>query len=172
MGDARAVDLSVRRILMGHALIASYGGIPLIYMGDEVGLTNDLSFLSDPERAGDGRWMQRPFMRWETPTGPAARIRDGIRRVLARRAATPQLSGAVPTHVLRPDDRSVLAFSRPGADTLVAAFNMAGEPREVGLASLGLAHGAYWCALSERSAEVAEGRLRLTPYDAVWLTPQ
>ena len=48
---------------MGHALVASFGGIPLIYMGDEIGLVNDLSFLADPERAADGRWMQRPAMR-------------------------------------------------------------------------------------------------------------
>ncbi len=40
-GDAAGVEAAVQRILMGHALIASYGGIPLIYMGDELALTND-----------------------------------------------------------------------------------------------------------------------------------
>ena len=168
-GDARDVDLSVARILMGHALIASFGGVPLIYMGDEIGLVNDMGFLGDPERAGDGRWMQRPAMDWSEPVGPAARIRDGVRRILARRAALPALSGAVPTRILRSDDRCVLAFARPGAETLVAAFNVAAEPREVGLASLGLADGPCRCALSERPAEVAGGRLRLAPYEAVWL---
>lgn len=170
-GDARLIDLAIRRVLMGHALIASYGGIPLLYMGDEIGLTNDLSFLADPDRAGDGRWMQRPAMRWEAPTGPAERLRDGMRRVLARRAATPALSGAVPTEILRPDEPAVLAFARPGAERLVAAFNMAAEPRAVGLASLGLPPGAYRCALAERPADVEGGRLRLLPYDAVWLLP-
>ena len=29
---------------MGHALIASFGGVPLIYMGDEIGLLNDHSY--------------------------------------------------------------------------------------------------------------------------------
>ena len=40
-GDAAAADLAVQRMLMGHALIASFGGIPLIYMGDELALLND-----------------------------------------------------------------------------------------------------------------------------------
>ena len=171
-GGARDVDLSVARILMGHALIASHGGVPLIYMGDEVGLTNDPSFLNDPERAGDGRWVQRPAMDWSEPSGARARIRDGVRRILARRAALPALSGAVPTRMLRPDDRCVLAFARPGAETLVAAFNVAAEPREVGLASLGLVGEPHRCALSKRPAEVVGGRLRLAPYEAVWLIPR
>ena len=169
-GDARDVDLSVRRILLGHALIASWGGVPLIYMGDEIGLSNDLSFLADPARAADGRWMQRPAMRWDAPTGPALRIREGLRRILARRAATAQLSGTVPTRVLRAHDRCVLAFERPGAERLVAAFNMAPEPREVPLTALGL-DGALRCALAERPADVEGGRLRLLPYDALWLVP-
>ena len=84
---------------------------------------------------------------------------------------TPQLSGAVPTRMLAPDDRSVLAFARPGADTLTAAFNFAGEPREVGLASLGLPDGPYRCALWERPAEASDGRLTLEPYAAAWLIP-
>ncbi|MGL4311338.1 MAG: alpha-amylase family protein, partial [Paracoccaceae bacterium] len=42
-GDAGAIDMAVHRILMGHALIAGFGGIPLIYMGDELGFLNDHS---------------------------------------------------------------------------------------------------------------------------------
>src|SRR3712207_4920894 len=44
-GDPVPLEMSVRRILLGHALIFGYGGIPLIYMGDEIGLLNDYSFL-------------------------------------------------------------------------------------------------------------------------------
>ena len=43
-GDAAAIDAAIHRILMGHALIASFGGIPLIYMGDELGLLNDHAY--------------------------------------------------------------------------------------------------------------------------------
>ena len=43
-GDRQAIDRAIDRILMGHALIACYGGIPLIYMGDEIALLNDYGY--------------------------------------------------------------------------------------------------------------------------------
>ena len=36
---------------MGHALIASFGGIPLIYMGDELGMLNDYGYTDYPPHA-------------------------------------------------------------------------------------------------------------------------
>ena len=54
-GDADEIQLAAGRIPMGHALIASYGGLPLLYMADEVGFRNDWSYLDDPVLAGDGR---------------------------------------------------------------------------------------------------------------------
>ncbi len=38
----------------------STGGIPLLYLGDEVGQLNDYGYLADPDRAGDSRWVHRP----------------------------------------------------------------------------------------------------------------
>ena len=47
--DDHEIDLAVRRILLLHSVIMTYSGIPLIYMGDELGLFNDSSYLSDPD---------------------------------------------------------------------------------------------------------------------------
>jgi amylosucrase len=63
-GNEREVELAVRRILLLHNLILAYGGIPLLYMGDELGLLNDPSYLDDPNLAPDNRWMHRPPMAW------------------------------------------------------------------------------------------------------------
>ncbi|MBE2294500.1 MAG: alpha-amylase [Phycisphaerales bacterium] len=57
-------DLAVRRILLLHAMILAFNGIPMIYMGDELGLLNDPSYLDDPNLADDNRWAHRPFMDW------------------------------------------------------------------------------------------------------------
>src|SRR4051812_14665697 len=43
-------ELAVRRILLLHAIAFAHGGLPLIYMGDELGLGNDRSYLDDPAR--------------------------------------------------------------------------------------------------------------------------
>ena len=39
--DEVAVELAVRRVLLLHAIAFAHGGLPLIYMGDELGLLND-----------------------------------------------------------------------------------------------------------------------------------
>jgi amylosucrase len=62
--DDREIDLAVRRILLLHSVIMVYGGIPLIYMGDELGLFSDRTYLTDPIKAPDNRWMQRMAMDW------------------------------------------------------------------------------------------------------------
>lgn len=62
--DPVALEMAVRRILLLHNLIFAFGGIPLLYMGDELGLLNDHDYLDDPDLAGDNRWMHRPPMDW------------------------------------------------------------------------------------------------------------
>jgi glycosidase len=54
------VELSIRRILLIHGVILTIGGIPLIYLGDEVGSLNDYAYRQDPAKVGDSRWVHRP----------------------------------------------------------------------------------------------------------------
>ncbi|MGB3760517.1 MAG: alpha-amylase family protein, partial [Rivularia sp. (in: cyanobacteria)] len=65
IGSEREIDLAVRRILLIHSIIFGFGGIPVIHMGDEIGLLNDYSYINDPIKATDNRWMHRPSMDWE-----------------------------------------------------------------------------------------------------------
>jgi amylosucrase len=44
--------------------ILNIGGIPLIYLGDEVGTLNDFSFTNDLDKAGDSRWVHWPAADW------------------------------------------------------------------------------------------------------------
>ena len=50
----------MRRILLIHTIILTIGGIPLLYLGDEIGTLNDYSFRADPAKAHDSRWVHRP----------------------------------------------------------------------------------------------------------------
>ncbi len=63
--DEEAIQESVRLILMLHGMIMSFGGIPLLYYGDEVGTLNDYSYLKDDNRKHDNRWMHRPRINWD-----------------------------------------------------------------------------------------------------------
>jgi len=41
------------------------GGIPLIYLGDEIGMLNEYSYRDDPAHQQDSRWVHRPKANWE-----------------------------------------------------------------------------------------------------------
>jgi amylosucrase len=172
-GDDAAADLAVRRILLGHALIASYGGIPLLYMGDEIGLTNDYSYEDQPELREDGRWMQRPPMNWTPPEpgSPQAAILDGTRAIMARRKATPQLAGDVPTRVVDLGDRSLFVFRRLGDDkTVTVVCNFTDMTQSVSPWTLALDPAQRWRDLLTDAAPTLENdRIVLEPYACLWL---
>ena len=64
-GDEHQIEMAIRRILLIHGIIYTVGGIPLIYLGDEIGLTNDYEYHNDSGKDGDDRWMHRPQFDWE-----------------------------------------------------------------------------------------------------------
>ena len=51
---------ALERILAAYSIAMSTGGIPLIYLGDEVGMLNDYSYINDPAKFDDSRWVNRP----------------------------------------------------------------------------------------------------------------
>ncbi len=175
--DKSAIDLAIKRILLGHALIASFGGIPLLYMGDEIGLLNDDSYLKDPEKAHDNRWMHRPAMNWTAAKKaakadhPAGWILAGVRHIMARRKKLPELAASVPTRILRLDNSSVFAFVRPGdSRTIGCVFNF--TPHRQAVPLNGLTHqgvAGREDMLSEKPADIKAGFLELDPFEAVWL---
>ena len=63
--DANEIELSIRKILLMQAQSCFIGGIPMLFYGDEVGYTNNYSYLDDPTKSYDNRWMHRPVINWE-----------------------------------------------------------------------------------------------------------
>jgi len=59
------MELAVKRILLLHAVVISYTGIPLLYSGDEIGQMNDWNYKNVQEYAADSRWLHRGSMDWE-----------------------------------------------------------------------------------------------------------
>jgi amylosucrase len=176
--DAAAIDLAIDRILLGHALIAAWGGIPLIYMGDELALLNDHGYLDVPEHAHDSRWIHRPKMDWtladtrhQTDT-PAARVFRGTRHILARRRATVALHAAYPIRVVSSGNAAVFGFQRLApTGTLLCLFNFTEAlqfipdhwARALGVTAL---HNA----LFEAPVTPHNGQIALPPYACIWLT--
>ena len=52
-----AVANAINKIILMQAQSMLLGGIPMLFYGDEVGYTNDYSYLVDPGKSYDNRWM-------------------------------------------------------------------------------------------------------------------
>jgi glycosidase len=111
------VELAIRRILLIHGVILTIGGIPLLYLGDEIGSLNDYSYRTDPAKAGDQRWVHRPFADWnkfELRTNPKAiegRIYQGLRHLIELRKEN-AIFGEGVLEAIETGNDHVLAFAR------------------------------------------------------------
>ncbi|WP_027883290.1 alpha-amylase family protein [Meiothermus rufus] len=130
-GNPRLIHLALERILLAHAVFIGYGeGIPLIYMGDELGLLNDYDYVQDPAHKDDNRWLHRPKMDWAKAEKRHQegtiehRLFHGIKRLLEARARTPQLHAAFPTEALWQPNPHLLVLKRAHPmGTLVQVYN-------------------------------------------------
>jgi len=177
-GDDTLVDLAIRRILLGHALIFGYDGIPLLYMGDELGLRNDHSYLDDPALAADNRWLHRPAMDWELarrrtePGTVTQRIFSALVALAEARRRTPQLHAATPVEVVDFQQPQLFAFMRRHPlGTLLAVHNVTEQPQQASPMALYLVgHDQPVDQITGQPARVDQGQVVLDPYQAVWLT--
>ena len=164
---------AVRRILLVHAIVLGFGGIPVIWMGDELGLLNDEHWAQEPRHADDNRWVHRPRMPWPVEGDPLG-IRAGIEHLVRVRSGLPHLHASVPAQVLDPRDPGVfLVARRHPLGTMLGAYNVMPEPRHVPgdlLAGLGLDVNTVADRLSGSAPRVRDGSVQLAPYDALWLT--
>ncbi len=94
-GDRHA---AARMVLM-YGVAMSTGGIPLIYLGDEVGTPNHLGYVDEPGKGEDSRWVHRPTRdagRYDQrfdPTTDAGRIYGGLHQLIRLRKHLPVLAG-------------------------------------------------------------------------------
>ena len=63
--DTLGIDIAINRILLMQAHSFFLGGVPMLFYGDELGYCNDYSYLTDPAKSYDNRWMHRPIIDWE-----------------------------------------------------------------------------------------------------------
>jgi amylosucrase len=63
--DSELIERAVRRITLLMGIQVSIGGLPLLYAGDEYGMVNDYTYLTDPRKVKDSRWVHRCKKRWE-----------------------------------------------------------------------------------------------------------
>ena len=178
-GDELALELALRRILLLYAVAFAHGGLPLVYMGDELGLLNDHAWEDDPARREDNRWMHRPAMDWAAaerrghPDSIEGRLWDGLRRLVAARRATraAHAQGAAEPLWTGNDHVFGLLRSRAGQRLLLLA-NFTPERQPVAVAVV----GERGLELTQDAAQpdgrplvLEQDTLVLEPYQYLWL---
>ena len=170
--DASAQALE--RILLAHSVVFSTGGIPLLYLGDEVGQLNDYQYAMEEGHEADSRWVHRPhypaeqYGKRHDPTTPEGKIFGALRRMISVRSATPEMAGTrlvdFNTH-----NHSVLGYQRPGAGSAILVLaNFSDEPQDIPATTLSGFTPDAEDILSGSPLSLGGG-LTLSPRSYVWL---
>ncbi len=175
---AAEVDLAVAALRLAHALVIGWGGIPVIWSGDELGQPNDPQWASEPGHADDNRWAHRPRLDEEAAAHrhdratTAGRVFEDVVSLVRTRASLPHLHGSVETRIGPVDDPGVLVTVREHpVGRFVGVYNVTPEPRpwyDHRLHELGVAD-----ARDEITGEALpwqRGTVVLPPYGVLWLT--
>lgn len=178
-GDEQAMDLAVRRILLLHSAITFGTGIPLIYMGDEVGLLNHYAYRDDPNKASDSRWLHRPPMDWDKadqrndPSTVEGRIHQGLKHLLWARKSCSLLHSFAAIFPMWTDNEQVWALCRKrpeGSVLFLANFSEAWQSVDATIIPNGGLSGEVRDLLAPgTNLNASEGRLYLAPYQSLVL---
>ena len=125
------VELAIRRILLIHGIIMTVGGIPLIYLGDEIGTLNDYGYYDNPAHQNDSRWVHRPKADWEKydrkddPNTIEGRVFKGLQSLIKLRKKNEAFScGSM--RIFDTGNEHVLGFTREGT-VILSNFSEASQ---------------------------------------------
>ena len=184
--DDEAIDRVVKLILLLHGMILSFGGIPLLYYGDEIGTLNDCSFLGDENKAGDNRWMHRPRIDWEKAEQRfqrgtvEQRIFDGLKKLISVRKTIPAFADFNNRELLMVDNEHLFVFLRShperSNETVLVAANFDDRPQYLDLANLDnrkqFQYGQPQDLASGETPALFKDQLVVPPFRFYWLTDQ
>jgi amylosucrase len=132
--DEAAINTAINRIILMQACSFFIGGLPMLFYGDEVGYTNDYSYLSNPAKNYDNRWMHRPVIDWnknnniEMEGSSEQRIFKATQQLISLRKKLPMVADLSNLTWLTPYNIHVAGFLRQKEDQrLFCFFNFKNE---------------------------------------------
>ncbi len=177
VGDVPMLERAILRLRCAYAIVYGFSGIPLLYMGDELALRNDSSYLKEPEHAEDNRWMHRPRMPWAAAarrhdaTTLEGKVFEIVRHLGAVRGSLPALHAAVESAPVLTSNAAVLAVvRRHAAGDLVQLYNVSEDWQRCDAGVLGtLCWRQLVDHLGDEAPRIEDGQLVLPPYAATWI---
>ena len=185
-GDPEAIEDAIKVILLLHSMIMSFGGIPLLYYGDEIGTMNDSSYLNDPAKANDSRWAHRPRIDWEkaelrnVPGSVEYRIFSAIKKMIAIRKEIPAFADFNNRELLDVGNPHLFVFSRLEyaqlRNRVLVVANFDSKPQHLDIEKVGssihISYEAVYDLYSGDRPALFKEALVIPPYQFYWLTDQ
>jgi len=175
--DEEAIDAAIKTILLLHSMILSFGGIPLFYYGDAIGMLNNLEYLSEPSQRQDTRWVHRSRFDWNKAekrhqTGTVEhRIFSALKKMIALRKETAAFADFDNRQLLTLDNVNLLAFSRTDPQNsrnkvlVVGNFNVEAQTLQIG------AFRSYGLFQQDGMRDLCSGARIAVENDAVVIPP-
>jgi amylosucrase len=174
---AEEVDLALGRLRLLHAVVLGYGGLPLLYMGDELAMLNDYGYVRVPEHALDNRWVHRPVMDWANaerrrdPLTLVGRMYGTVQKLIRARQGLPHLHASIEAQVVPSPNEHVLVLRRAHPNgNMIGVYNFSEEFQPLPAGLLSQFVGGYpRDALSGHHWNLNTPEVALEPYGAYWL---
>ena len=161
-----------------HGIILTIGGIPLFYLGDEIGTLNDYGYRADPSKMHDSRWVHRPAANAERQaqrhdeTAIEGRVYEGLRQLIQLRQTHPIFSGQM-IQMIDTNSPHVLGYVRfHESQRLLVLANFSDHEQQLDMNLLRLYGLSYKFRDLLRGQAVPFDHLRLEPYQLVCLQPE
>jgi amylosucrase len=182
-GDEAEIQQRINLVLMLHGILLAFGGLPLLYYGDELGTLNDYRYEQDAERSDDARWVHRPEMDWQRAQlrhqhgSVEQRLFSGLRKMIAVRQDTAAFADFNNRELLAPEAPELFAFLRsnpavPAEQVLVVA-NFGAEPASLEMAALHgrgrFEHAPLVELISAAPVTIEDGRLHIPAFAINWI---
>ena len=130
--DRVAVKTAIDKIILLQAQTLLIGGIAMLYYGDEVGYTNDYTYLNDSSKSYDNRWMHRPQIDWQKndlyklKNTVAQRVFTATQQAIAIRRSNPVFNDVNNIDWMAVHNKHIAAFVRYNDVTkVICLFNYA-----------------------------------------------
>jgi len=177
-GDGHGVGLALARLFLAHAVVSGWGGIPVIWSGDELGMPNDPHWAREPGHEDDNRWAHRERLDWDLASRrddlgtTAGKVFQGFRHLAAVRGGLPQLHASAQTRVVPETDDGVLAVVRTHpSGSMVCVYNVTASWQTVSVqlfVDAGIMH-PHDALGGHPVFGDARGLASLSPYAAWWV---
>jgi amylosucrase len=165
---------AVQRILLLYSVVLSSGGIPLIYLGDELGVMNDHSYLNQAGKAADSRWVHRPAFAEElyerrcNPFSTAGCVFLGLKHLIAQRSSCEAFAGGQLTG-FRTENASVLGYQREGKNQKILVLaNFSERPQTCAATVFQSQAEVAWDLVADNTVSLRRDVV-LAPYEVLWL---